>query len=255
MKNELIVEIKNLNFSFLVQSYGVNSVKQWLMSLGRKKLFEHKQVLHNINLEIERGDCFGLIGKNGSGKSTLLRAIAGIIEPDSGNVLVKGKVAPMLSLGVGLEPELTGAENIKLLCTLIGYTKQEYENSLDNIISFSELTQQDIDMQVKRYSTGMMSRLAFSIAVANTPDILIVDEALAVGDRGFREKCAKRIDEIRKSGSTIVYVTHITSELRRICNKAACLKDGKIVKCGEIEEVINFYEELFPITKKVTHAN
>jgi len=255
VKNELIVEIKNLNFSFLVQSYGVNSVKQWLMSWGRRKLFEHKQVLHNINLEIERGDCFGLIGKNGSGKSTLLRAIAGIIEPDSGNVLVKGKVAPMLSLGVGLEPELTGAENIKLLCTLIGYTKQEYENSLDNIISFSELTQQDIDMQVKRYSTGMMSRLAFSIAVANTPDILIVDEALAVGDRGFREKCAKRIDEIRKSGSTIVYVTHITSELRRICNKAACLKDGKIVKCGEIEEVINFYEELFPITKKVTHAN
>ena len=255
MKNELIVEIKNLNFSFLVQSYGVSSVKQWLMSFGRKKLFEHKQVLHNINLEIEKGDCFGLIGKNGSGKSTLLRAIAGIIEPDSGDVLVKGKVAPMLSLGVGLEPELTGAENIKLLCTLIGYTKQEYENSLYNIISFSELTQQDIDMQVKRYSTGMMSRLAFSIAVANTPDILIVDEALAVGDRGFREKCAKRIDEIRKSGSTIVYVTHITSELRRICNKAACLKDGKIVKVGEIEEIINFYEELFPITKKVTHAN
>ncbi|NNM15248.1 MAG: ATP-binding cassette domain-containing protein, partial [Bacteroidia bacterium] len=180
--NEIIIDIKNLNFSFLVQSYGINSVKQWLLSLGIKKLFEKKKVLHDINLQIEKGDCFGLIGKNGSGKSTLLRAVAGIIEQDSGEITVRGKVAPMLALGVGLEPELSGLENIKLLCTLIGYTKDEYEESLKNIIAFSELNEQSINMQVKRYSTGMMSRLAFSIAVANTPEVLIVDEALSVGD-------------------------------------------------------------------------
>ncbi|NNC85157.1 MAG: ABC transporter ATP-binding protein [Bacteroidia bacterium] len=220
-----------------------------------KKLFEKKKVLHDINLQIEKGDCFGLIGKNGSGKSTLLRAVAGIIEQDSGEITVRGKVAPMLALGVGLEPELSGLENIKLLCTLIGYTKDEYEESLKNIIAFSELNEQSINMQVKRYSTGMMSRLAFSIAVANTPEVLIVDEALSVGDRGFREKCAKRIDEIRKQGSTIVYVTHSTDELRRICNKAACLQDGKVVKVGQIDEVISFYENLFPVNKTKVHAN
>lgn len=254
MNKEIMVDIKHLNFSFLVQSYGVNSIKHYLMSFGTKKLFERKRVLHDINLCIEKGETFGIVGKNGSGKSTLLRAIAGIIQPESGEINIKGTVAPMLSLGVGLEPELSGIENIKLLCTLTGYTNEEYEDTKQAIIDFSELSQSDISMQVKRYSTGMMSRLAFSIAVANNPDILIVDEALAVGDKGFREKCAKRIDELRNDGSTIVYVTHSRQELKRICKRGACLQDGRIVKFGDIEEVLDHYDSLFPIKKQGANA-
>lgn len=240
-----MIEAKGLETSFLIQNHGMTSMRQYLVSLGTKKMFVKKPVLRGIDLEIYQGECFGLIGKNGSGKSTLLRALAGIILPEKGYVKVHGRIAPMLALGVGLEPELSGIENIRLTCALIGMTKKEINASLDMIIDFSELTQDDINMQVKRYSSGMMSRLAFSIAVSSNPEILIVDEALAVGDLAFQKKCAARIDEIRSNGNTIVYVSHNETELKRICTRAACLSNGVIEKIGNVDEVVDFYNEKY----------
>lgn len=238
--SENIISIRNLEVSFLVKGSNVSSLKQYILKLGTQKLFQRKPILKGLNLDIKRGETFGLLGRNGSGKSTLLRAISGIITPDKGTIEVHGRIAPMLALGVGLEPEMTGYENIRLLATLMGLSKDEIDHYTPGIIEFSELNEQ-IHLEVKRYSSGMMARLAFSIAVAHDPDILLVDEALAVGDMGFQVKCANRIDELRAKGSTIVYVSHHLEELKRICDRAALLKDGLILKVGELEEIGELY--------------
>jgi len=242
---EVMIEATNVDVSFIIQHQGIRNMKDFIFSLGFKKPFEKKDVLRDINLTIYKGECFGLMGKNGSGKSTLLRAIAGIIPHHRGTIKLHGRIAPLLALGVGLEPEMTGIENIKLCSTLMGRSKKEINASMDQIISFSELSMNDMEMQVKRYSSGMLSRLAFSIAVGDIPEILIVDEALAVGDIGFQAKCATRINEIRQSGSTIVYVSHNFNEIKRICNRAACLSKGSVAMVGGVEEVANFYKSLF----------
>ncbi|MFM7766338.1 MAG: ABC transporter ATP-binding protein, partial [Bacteroidota bacterium] len=204
--NNIIIKAKDLHVSFTIQKQGIKSIKSFLLSMGFQSPFEKKPVLKGVNLEVEKGECLAVMGRNGCGKSTLLRAVAGIMSPTSGSLEVKGRVAPLMTLGVGFEMELTGRENIELVGTLMGFTKDQLQESINNIILFSELNSEEIDMQMKRYSSGMISRLAFSIAAANTPDVLIVDEALAVGDLGFREKCAERIKQIKREGTTILYV-------------------------------------------------
>jgi ABC-2 type transport system ATP-binding protein/lipopolysaccharide transport system ATP-binding protein len=240
---EPIIVAENLSVSFLIQRHGINNFKDFVITMGVKSPFEKKNVLKGLDLTIYKGECFGVMGRNGSGKSTFLRTIAGIMKPDEGKLTVKGRVAPLMALGVGLEPELTGMENIKLVGTLIGFEKTELNASLQAIIDFSELTQDEINMQVKRYSSGMMARLAFSIAVATDPDILIIDEALAVGDMGFRNKCAKRIDEIKAAGSTIIYVSHHLEEIKKICTRACYLEKGKVEMIGDVNEVCDYYEQ------------
>jgi lipopolysaccharide transport system ATP-binding protein len=239
--NEIIIEAKKLTVSFLVQRHGINNIKDFIITMGVKSPFEHKVVLKDLDLTIYRGECLGVMGRNGCGKSTLLRTIAGIMKPNSGTISVKGSVAPLMALGVGLEPELSGYENIKLVGTLMGLSRAQLKNSLDAIIDFSELTTDEIEMQVKRYSSGMMARLAFSIAVANLPEILIIDEALAVGDLGFRQKCAKRINEIKASGSTIIYVSHHLEEIKNICTRAIFMDEGKIAVEGDVNMVCDYY--------------
>lgn len=241
--NEIIIQANELNVSFTVQRYGISSIKDFIFSLGIKTPFERKTVLNNLNLEIRKGECVGVMGKNGCGKSTLLRTISGIMKPDSGFIKVKGYVAPLMTLGTGLEPELTGLENINLVGALIGYSRKELRKIIPSIIEFSELSEDDINMQVKRYSSGMISRLSFSIAVANIPDILIIDEALAVGDLGFRQKCAKRINEIKGAGSTIIYVSHHLDELQTICSRAIYLEDGKITFDSNVSNVFEYYKK------------
>lgn len=237
-----IIEAKNLNVSFLIQRHGINNIKDFIITMGIKTPFEKKHVLKGLNLTVYPGECVGILGRNGSGKSTFLRTVAGIMRPDSGSITVNGKVAPLMALGVGLEPELSGYENIKLVAVLMGMTKKEIKNSIQKIIDFSELGEDEINMQVKRYSSGMMARLAFSIAVANTPEILIVDEALAVGDMAFRQKCANRINEIIKEGCTILYVSHHMDEIKRICTRAIFLENGVIAKDGTVDEICDYYE-------------
>lgn len=247
-----VIEAKGLSVSFMIQRHGINNIKDFIITMGVKSPFEKKTVLKGLDLTVYKGECLGVMGRNGCGKSTLLRAIAGIMKPDGGTLTVRGNVAPLMALGVGLEPELSGFENIRLVGTLMGLSRKELRNSVDSIVAFSELTDDDIDMQVKRYSSGMMARLAFSIAVANLPDILIIDEALAVGDLAFRQKCARRINEIKDAGSTIIYVSHHLDEIRNICTRAIFMEDGKVVLNGDVNEVCEYYKTHLKPKKPVT---
>ncbi len=242
MEKDLLIDLRNVHFSFLLQNQ--SSIKQYLLSFGRKKLFLQKEVLRGIDLQVYRGESLGLFGKNGSGKSTLLRILAGIITPDKGKIKVYGRIAPILALGAGFEVELTGMENIRLLGSLIGMNRKEINNSIKYIKEFSELGDA-IDMQVKRYSSGMMARLGFSIATAGNPDILIIDEALAVGDKGFQEKCKERMFEIKRNGGTLLFVSHSMEEVKKFCNRAILLSNGVIEKEGTVEEVGEDYLRLF----------
>ncbi len=247
---EIAIKAVGLDVSFMVQRQGINNIKDFILTMGVKSPFEKKQVLRDLDLTIYKGECLGILGKNGSGKSTFLRTIAGVMEPDKGTLEVNGKIAPLMALGVGLEPELSGYENIKLVAVLMGMGKKEIKESINKIIEFSELSEEAIAMQVKRYSSGMMSRLAFSIAVATDPEILIIDEALAVGDLGFRKKCAQRINEIKESGSTILYVSHHLAEIKNICTRAIFLEGGKVKQEGSVEEICDLYESTLVKKKK-----
>jgi ABC-type polysaccharide/polyol phosphate transport system ATPase subunit len=239
--SEFIIDCQNLNVSFYIQGHGMGSFKEFILSLGTKKPFVRKQVLFDLNLQIKRGECFGILGRNGSGKSTLLRVLSGIIKPDSGVLHINGQVAPLLALGVGLEQELSGYENIELCSSLMRIPAEKIKKSIDYIRDFSELTDEQLSMQVKRYSSGMLSRLGFAIAVAYDPEIFIIDEALSVGDLFFREKCYKRINEIMTSGATIIFVSQEPSELKKICKRGMILENGKIKFIGTINEIEPIY--------------
>jgi len=241
-QKENIIECENLNVSFYIQGHGMGSFKEFLLSLGTKKPFVRKQVLFDLNLNIKRGECFGILGRNGSGKSTFLRVLSGIIKPDTGRLSVNGSVAPLLALGVGLEQELTGYENIELCSSLMRIPSQKIKKSVDIIREFSELTHEQLSMQVKRYSSGMMSRLGFAIAVSYDPEIFIIDEALAVGDIFFREKCYTRINEIIESGATIIFVSQEAKELQRICKRGMVLENGRIIYIGDIDSIKEYYK-------------
>ena len=241
MEQDSIIKVKDVEICFYIHNEGVSSFKQWIFSFGTKKLFHKKTVLSNISFEIKRGDSIGFLGRNGSGKSTILKAIAGVIPPEKGSIEVNGHIAPMLALGVGLEPELSGYENIKIGCSLMGLSRDRIKQLMRKIVDFSELTDSDLKMQVKRYSSGMRARLGFAMAVAEQPEILIVDEALSVGDQRFQEKCAHRIDEMRSKGTTILFVSHSMSEIKRICNKAIWINQGVLMAQGDVNEVAQQY--------------
>jgi ABC-type polysaccharide/polyol phosphate transport system ATPase subunit len=245
MSEDYVISVRDLYVNFWISSSGVNSFKDAVMLFGKQRALQKKQVLKGLNLDIIKGECFALMGKNGSGKSTLLRTLAGIITPESGSITIRGTVAPLLAIGAGLEHELSGYDNIKILGTLIGLRGKELKESIEVIKNFSELSHDDLNMQIKRYSAGMMARLAFSISVCRIPDILIVDEALSVGDQGFQEKCADRINEMKAAGTTIIYVSHSLTELKRICTRGACLENGRIAKIGPIDEVGAYYDQSF----------
>jgi ABC-type polysaccharide/polyol phosphate transport system ATPase subunit len=241
------IDVEGLVVDYLVQHHGLQSIKAYIVSLGAQRSLRPKRILRGIDLRIERGECFGIVGRNGSGKSTLLRALAGIIEPTEGRVQVTGRVAPMLALGVGLEPEMTGLENARFCAMLMGCDRGEARNVQANVRSFSGLTEDELGMAVKRYSSGMMARLGFSIATANDPDILLIDEVLAVGDAGFQQKCQERIQELRARGCTVVLVSHSLGEVQRYCDRAACIEGGVVVKVGHPHEVGLHYHQLLGI--------
>lgn len=239
--SENIIEAKNLFVSFYIQNYGVNSLKDVIISLGRKKPLTKKEVLNDISFTIKKGEAIGVLGKNGSGKSTLLRVLSGIIKPERGELIVNGKIAPLLALGVGLEPDMSGYENIKLLGLLSGYSSSKAKGLTQIVQDFSELSSEALSMEVKRYSSGMISRLGFAIATAYNPEILIIDEALSVGDLFFREKCYNRILEIKKSGSTILFVSQEPSELKKICDKGLVMENGRVLFFGDITDAEKEY--------------
>ena len=200
MSATITIRARGLSVDYLVQRHGFQSIKEYMVSFGSKRMLERKRILHDVDLEIRSGECFGIVGRNGSGKSTLLRVLAGIVEPSSGSIDVRGSVAPMLALGIGLEPELDGWENMRLCTAMMGFDRKGVQRTIDHVRSFSGLSDAELDMSVKRFSTGMGARLGFAIATANDPDILLIDEVLAVGDAGFQQKCYERIMEMKQIG-------------------------------------------------------
>ncbi|MBL7952701.1 MAG: ABC transporter ATP-binding protein [Flavobacteriales bacterium] len=243
-----MIELKGVAVDYFVQRHGFRSIKSYITSFGSKRLLERKRILHDIDLSIGRGECFGIIGRNGSGKSTLLRLLAGILEPTEGTADIRGRVAPMLALGVGLEPELSGWENVHLCRLLMGHDASSQPRVKAYVRSFSGLSDEELAMQVKRYSTGMMARLGFAIATATDPEVLLIDEVLAVGDVAFQQKCYERIGELKRNGCTIIFVTHFLSEIQRICDRAACMELGTIVKVGSTHEVGLYYHGILGIS-------
>lgn len=203
-------------------------------------LYEEFYALRDINFQVEHGETLGIIGPNGSGKSTLLKLIAGVLFPDRGCISVQGNIAPFLELGVGFEPELSARENIYLYGAIIGIPRREIDRRYWDILDFSELRRFEF-LKLRHFSSGMYSRLAFSIAIQADSDILLLDEVLAVGDEPFQKKCMEKIKELQSTGKTILYVSHSLESIKRLCNRCILLQDGQIVAGGIPEFVIDQY--------------
>jgi len=218
------------------------SLKAAVMRAGRAR-FDEFWALRDVSLEIKEGTTFGLIGENGSGKSTLLKCIAKILRPDAGRIRTVGKMAALLELGSGFHPELSGRENVFLNGSILGLSKRELTARFDDIVGFAGL-ERFIDQPVKNYSSGMYVRLGFSVAINIDPDVLLVDEVLAVGDAVFQRRCTEKFADFRRAGKTVVIVSHAADAMRTMCDEVAWLKDGSVISTGRPEEVVDEYVDL-----------
>ena len=234
---EKMIEIKNVSVIFKRTTEKITSLKEYFINSLKQKVQKEKFIaLQNIDIIVEKGEVVGLLGLNGAGKSTLLKVISGIIKPTSGEVRLNGRMAPLIELGAGFDPELTGRENIFLNGSLLGFSKKELNSKIQDIIDFSELGD-FIDVPLKNYSSGMYARLGFSIATIYEPDILIIDEVLSVGDFHFQEKSLNKIKEMINNKTTVLFVSHDVEQVKSICGKAIWLEKGKIRKVGEAKDV------------------
>ncbi len=239
---EKIIEVKNVSMGYRVDSNRVNTLKEWAVTKLKRKLhYEMFWALTDVSFDVEKGDVVGIIGRNGAGKSTILKIISGLFKPTEGTIITRGRVVPMLELGSGFDPELTGRENIFLNGAILGYSEQFLNEQYDSILEFSEL-QEFIDRPIKTYSSGMMMRLAFSVATIVRPEILIVDEILAVGDEAFQRKSHAKMMELMHGGATVLYVSHNLNQIRDLCNKVVWLDHGKVVMQGDTNEVCDAYQ-------------
>jgi ABC-2 type transport system ATP-binding protein len=211
-------------------------------AVRREKLSETFDALHEVSLTVHPGETVALMGLNGSGKSTLLKLISGVMRPDEGRVLVRGRVAGLIDVGAGLHPELTGRENVYLNAAILGMGEREIAAKFDQIVEFSGV-ERFLDSEVKFYSSGMFMRLAFSIAAHTEPDIFLIDEVLAVGDPPFREKCLARIRELRGQGRTMVIVAHDIAMLTRLCDRGVTMRDGRVIFDGDVAEAGALWRE------------
>jgi ABC-2 type transport system ATP-binding protein len=245
---DTVVEFRNVSKKFSYTHGRPTSLKTLFLSLMDRSYFslprENKVVLNNVSFKVQRGEVLGIMGRNGTGKSTMLRIISGIYQPDSGDVIVKERIAPLVALGAGLHGDLSGYENIFLNCAILGIPRANINNSLQAIIDFSELGVQ-IHHPVKTYSSGMILRLGFSIASHVDAPIVILDEVLGVGDEGFQRKCFKKLEDMFKSGRTIILVTHDASQIQRFCKRCIVLEGGHAVYDGPPEGGAQRYSELF----------
>ena len=238
------VEVKNVTMEFNMSKEKVDSIKEYFIKLVKRELhFEQFLALKDVSVTIEQGDVFGIVGLNGSGKSTLLKVISGILKPTKGTVKTVGTISPMIELGAGVDMDLTARENIFLNGSVLGYSKQMMEEKFDEILEFSEL-QPFVDVAVKNYSSGMVARLAFAIATITKPDILIVDEILAVGDFLFQQKCEKRIREMMDRGTTVIIVSHTIEQIERLCKHVLWLEHGNMKMLGDTKTVCDAYKAI-----------
>ena len=239
---QLSIKVEHADLTFEVQNEKIDTLKEtFIRTLKRnnsKKIKIH--ALNDVSFEIYKGEKVGIIGYNGAGKSTLLKVITGIYPPDKGNVITNGKIASLLSLGAGFDPNFSGRRNIILNGAVLGYSKKYLESKIDEIIEFSELGE-FIDIPIKNYSSGMLAKLGFSIATSVNPDILIIDEILGVGDVNFKKKSADKIKSLMDGGTTVLLVSHSIPQIRELCDKAIWINKGKIIEIGEVNKVCDHY--------------
>lgn len=237
------VEVKNVSVKYKLTHDNIKNLKEYIVALIKGKIaYEEFWALTGVSFNIEAGDVVGIIGRNGAGKSTLLKIVAEIQKPTYGTVSHKGTIVPMLELGAGFDVDLTGKENIYLNGAILGYNKEYLESKYSEIVEFSGL-EKFIDTPIRNYSTGMMARLAFSIAAMVVPEILIVDEVLSVGDADFQQKSYQRMVELMSGGTTVLVVSHSIDQIKKICNKIIWLENGRLKDFGKTKEICNAYME------------
>lgn len=238
-----VLKVEGVGMKFNLSKEKVDNLKEYVIkSLKRQISYNEFWALKDINFSLEKGDRLGILGLNGAGKSTLLKVIAGVLKPTEGTVTTKGVIVPLLELGAGFDMQYTGAENIYLYGAVLGYSREFIDSKFDEIVEFSGLGD-FIDVPVKNYSSGMKSRLGFSIATIVEPEILILDEVLSVGDAKFRKKSEKKIMSMFDKGVTVLFVSHSLAQVQRLCNKAILLEKGKIIAKGDIDSVSKIYLE------------
>ena len=243
MKDDIMVSVDKVSMRFNLGQEKIDSLKEYVIKfLKNQLLFKEFWALNDISLEVKKGEVFGIVGYNGSGKSTLLKIIAGVTKPTKGQVKANGTMAPLIELGAGFDPNLTGRENVYLNGAILGYTKQKLQASFDEILEFSELGE-FIDVPVKNYSSGMVARLAFSIATIVEPEILIVDEVLSVGDYKFQAKCQDKIKKVIEKGTTVLFVSHSLAQIQSLCSKALWIEKGKMMDFGPAKKICKKYME------------
>lgn len=242
MKNNFAIRLKNVSMSYKLYDKHKDRMKEALHPF-RKKYHRDFFALRNINLDIEKGEILGIVGINGAGKSTLLKIISGVLQPTSGSLQVNGTIASILELGSGMNPEYTGMENIYFYCSILGFKKDEIDNMLNEIIAFAEIGE-FIHQPIKIYSSGMKARLAFAINTTVNPDILILDEVLAVGDILFKRKCFARIEKLLNDGKTVVFVSHSSQSIIEFCTRAILLHEREIIMDDTPKKVTDFYQKL-----------
>lgn len=243
MEKDVVIEVKNVSMIFNMYAEKVDDFKEYIIKMLKGQLF-YKEfcALDDISFNVYKGDVFGLVGLNGAGKSTLLKNIAGVLKPSSGSIEVRGNMAPLIELGAGFNYNLTARENIFLNGAVLGHSNQYMKERFDEIVEFSELYE-FIDVPIKNYSSGMIARLAFAIATQIEPDILIVDEALSVGDYKFQQKCKQKMKSLLSGGTTVLFVSHSAVQVSEICDRAIWLEKGRIKMIGKAQEVVDEYSK------------
>lgn len=240
MNERIAIQVAHLSKEFRIPHEQITTVRGAFVNLFKKKTYEKFLALDDVSFEVKKGEFFGIIGRNGSGKSTLLKILAGIYQPGSGTINVSGLISPFLELGIGFNPELSGRDNIYLNAAVLGLTKKQIDKKFNQIVQFSEL-ERFIDQKIKNYSSGMQVRLAFSVAIHANREILLMDEVLAVGDANFQEKCIEEFNSYRDVGKTVVLVSHDLSTIQRYCDRALLLRNGKIMRIGDPDDVVKEY--------------
>src|SRR6185437_9796591 len=244
MSSELAIRIEGLSKSFPIYDQPMHRLYQMLSPRKHKqRWYRQFQALNGIDLSVRKGETLGVVGRNGSGKSTLLQVICGTLTPSAGEVQVNGRIAALLELGAGFNPEFTGRENVFLYGTVLGLTRQQVQERFDEIAAFADIGE-FIEQPVKNYSSGMYVRLAFAVAINVTPDILVVDEALSVGDEAFQRKCFARINRIRDDGATVLFVSHSAGIVTQLCDRAVLLERGELLSNGSPKFVVSRYHKM-----------
>lgn len=243
--NDIVVNVKNASVRFNKASGNISGLKEYVIKLLKRELmFQEFFALKDINFQVKKGEAWGLIGTNGSGKSTLLKLISGVIDPYTGSVEINGSISPLIELGAGFDSELTARENIFLNGALLGHSKKFIEEHFQQIVDFAELND-FLDVPIKNFSSGMSARLGFAIATVTKPDILIVDEVLAVGDYAFQQKCKARMEELLSGGTTLLFVSHSIEQVKSLCQYAIWIDKGIVKAQGDVNSVSQQYMSTF----------